>query len=96
MRKLIYKGKEYPVWFSHMREVLDDGTEAGDIQQNGGVTRAYIRVEDEIEISGFSLCSKDDSYCKKSGRVRSMGRLVSDLCKMDKDFKKINFPEYCK
>jgi len=96
MRKIIYKGNEYPIWFCHMREIIDDGTERGRTLPNGGLTRAYIRLDDDTELDGFALCSKDDSYCKKFGRVKSTGRLISYLCKEDANFKKINFPEYCR
>jgi len=88
--KIKYKGKEYPIWYNHNRLYIDDGTEAGEMQQGGGHTRAFIRLEDDIEIDGFTMCSLKDNYSKKMGRIKSWGRLISNLCKFDEDFKKNN------
>ena len=81
--ELEYEGKVHPVKFRHDRiiklDVVQD--EHGDaiitetLSATGGITTAYIMLEDETFINAVAKCSKKDIFSKHTGRMISIGRL---------------------
>lgn len=62
------------VIYHHMRST----DESGKAVPNGGVTIAIkIPESGNIISAGFARCHVNDPFCKRTGRVKAMGRLQS-------------------
>ncbi len=82
-----YKGKTYPVKFRHERRVEKQISQdehgkdiiVEEVLATGGLTIAYIKLEDETILNAETECSRKDIYSKHMGRRISFGRLQKSL-----------------
>ena len=71
MDKVTYKGQEYIVKYKHERV----SHAPGQIEPRGGLTTAYIIVDETIPFEGHAKCHSKETYNKRIGRNVSLGRL---------------------
>lgn len=64
-------GTNPDVKFIHYRRVVD-----GRVQARGGVTVAYVPEGDGFRVA-VAKCHEKDNFVRKSGRIKSAGRLNS-------------------
>ena len=74
--ELSYEGKMYTVRYHHTRFLNKDGKIP---MTNGGITFAYIEINEELSIAAKAVCSLQDNFNKKIGRMMAMGRLKNKI-----------------
>lgn len=85
--ELSYKGEWYPVRFHHTRFVYSNDKGFMDYMTKGGITFAYIKINEVTFVTAKAVCSLCDSFNKKIGRMMAMGRLKKKI-ENDKDCEK--------
>lgn len=70
-------GKKHPVRFYHDMNYVSDARFSK--ERIKGITDAKITLSDEKIICASAYCSVKDTFCRRKGRIVSVGKLYAKL-----------------